>query len=80
MKPAVGAESRPLVQANNDTRFAIAVASYAQQLNGGQYNGAMGWDQIIQLAQQSAKPDPYQMREEFVELAKIAKSLSAKTE
>ena len=54
------------------------MASYAQQLKGGQYNGAMGWDQIIQLAQQSAKPDPYQMREEFVELAKIAKSLSAK--
>lgn len=80
LSQAVKAESRPLVQANNDTRFAIAVASYAQQLKGGQYNGAMGWDQIIQLAQQSAQPDPYQMREEFVELAKIAKSLSAKKE
>jgi len=78
LNQAVKAESKPLAQANNDTRFAIAVASYAQQLKGGQYNGAMGWDQIIQLAQQSAKPDPYQMREEFVELAKIAKSLSAK--
>lgn len=80
LSQAVRAESRPLAQANNDTRFAIAVASYAQQLKGGQYNGAMGWDQIIQLAQQSAKPDPYQMREEFMELAKIAKSLSAKKE
>lgn len=78
LNQAVKAESKTLAQANNDTRFAIAVASYAQQLKGGQYNGAMGWDQIIQLAQQSAKPDPYQMREEFVELAKIAKSLSAK--
>ena len=78
LNQAVKAESKPLAQANNDTRFAIAVASYAQQLKGGQYNGAMGWDQIIQLAQQSAKPDPYQIREEFVELAKIAKSLSAK--
>lgn len=78
LNQAVRAESKALAQANNDTRFAIAVASYAQQLKGGQYNGAMGWDQIIQLAQQSAKPDPYQMREEFVELAKIAKSLSAK--
>lgn len=80
LSQAVREESRPLAQTNNDTRFAIAVASYAQQLKGGQYNGAMGWDQIIQLAQQSAKPDPYQMREEFVELAKIAKSLSAKKE
>ncbi len=69
---------KSLSQASNDTRFAIAVASYAQQLKGGEYNGAMGWDQIIQLAQQSAKPDPYMMREEFVELAKIAKNLSAK--
>jgi len=74
----IKAESKTLSQAHSDTRFAIAVAAYAQQLKGGQYNGAMGWDQIIQLAQQSAKPDPYQMREEFIELAKIAKSLSAK--
>ncbi|WP_038341906.1 vWA domain-containing protein [Acinetobacter sp. A47] len=78
LSQAVKAESRALAQANNDTRFAIAVASYAQQLKGGQYNGTMGWDQIIQLAQQSAQPDPYQMREEFIELAKIAKSLAAK--
>ena len=78
LNQAVKAESKSLAQANSDTRFAIAVASYAQQLKGGQYNAAMGWDQIIQLAQQSAKPDPYRMREEFIELAKIAKSLSAK--
>ncbi|MCH7330600.1 vWA domain-containing protein [Acinetobacter modestus] len=78
LNQAVKAESKSLAQANSDTRFAIAVASYAQQLKGGQYNAAMGWDQIIQLAQQSAKPDSYQMREEFIELAKIAKSLSAK--
>lgn len=78
LSQVVNVKSKTLAQANNDTRFAIAVASYAQQLKGGQYNGAMGWDQIIQLAQQSAKPDPYQMREEFVDLAKIAKSLSAK--
>lgn len=68
--------SKTLAQAHGDTRFAVAVAAYAQQLKGGQYNGSMGWDQIIQLAQQSSKPDPYQMREEFIELAKIAKSLS----
>ncbi|NAR46186.1 DUF3520 domain-containing protein [Acinetobacter haemolyticus] len=73
----IKAESKTLAQAHGDTRFAVAVAAYAQQLKGGQYNGSMGWDQIIQLAQQSSKPDPYQMREEFIELAKIAKSLSA---
>lgn len=78
LNQAVKMGSKPLAQAHSDTRFAVAVASYAQQLKGGQYNGLVGWDQIIQLAQQSAQPDPYQMREEFVELAKIAKSLSAK--
>ncbi|MDR7017841.1 Ca-activated chloride channel family protein [Prolinoborus sp. 3657] len=78
LNQAVKMGSKPLAQAHSDTRFAVAVASYAQQLKGGQYNGSVGWDQIIQLAQQSAQPDPYQMREEFVELAKIAKSLSAK--
>ena len=60
-----------------DTRFAIAVAAYGQQLRGGQYNGKMGWNDIIRLAQQANKPDPYGLRNEFVELAKIAQSLSA---
>ncbi len=35
----VAANSKPLAQANADTRFAIAVAAYGQQLRGGQYNG-----------------------------------------
>lgn len=71
--------SKPLAKANPDTKFAIAVAGYAQQLKGGQYNGAMGWNQIIELAQQSAQPDPFQMRQEFIDLAKIAKSLHSKS-
>lgn len=66
-----------LASANEDTRFAVAVAAYAQQLQGGSYNGSMDWDQIIALAKASSKTDPYQLRPEFVELAQIAKSLSA---
>ena len=73
----VAANSKPLAQANADTRFAIAVAAYGQQLRGGQYNGKMGWSDIIRLARQADKPDPYGLRSEFVELAKIAQSLSA---
>ena len=73
----VAAGSKPLAQANADTRFAIAVAAYGQQLRGGQYNGKMGWNDIIRLARQADKPDPYGLRSEFVELAKIAQSLSA---
>ncbi len=70
--------SKPWSEADKQTRFALAVAAYGQQLRGGQYNGKMGWDNIIQLAQSSAQPDPYGLREEFIELAKIAKSLSTK--
>ncbi len=41
LNQAVQLGSKPLEKANSDTRFAIAVASYAQQLKGGQYNGAV---------------------------------------
>ena len=75
---AIPVGSKPWSEADKQTRFALAVAAYGQQLRGGQYNGKMGWDNIIQLAQSSAQPDPYGLREEFIELAKIAKSLSAK--
>ena len=73
----VAAGSKPLAQADADTRFAIAVAAYGQQLRGGQYNGKMSWNDIIRLARQADKPDPYGLRSEFIELAKIAQSLSA---
>lgn len=73
----VPAHSIPWHQASADTRFAVAVAAFGQALRGGQYNGNMGWQDIIQLAQNAAKPDPYGLRAEFVELAKIAQSLSA---
>ena len=78
MSQAIPVGSKPWSEADKQTRFALAVAAYGQQLRGGQYNGKMGWDNIIQLAQSSAQPDPYGLREEFIELAKIAKSLSAK--
>lgn len=74
----VAAHSKPWSQAGRDTRFAVAVAAYGQQLRGGQYNGQMGWPDIIRLAQNSARPDPHGLHEEFVELAKIAQSLSSR--
>lgn len=73
-------QSKPFNQASENTRFAVAVASYAQQLKGGQNNGNMQWDNIIQLAQQSMKTDDYGLKAEFVDLLKIAKSLSSKKE
>ncbi|WP_373741634.1 von Willebrand factor type A domain-containing protein [Neisseria sp.] len=70
--------SKPLSQASADTRLALAAASYGQQLRGGQYSGKTDWNGILSLAQSAANPDPYGLREEFVELVKTAKSLSAK--
>lgn len=78
LSTAIPRTDKTLEAASADTRFAIAVAAYAQQLQGGTYNGAMGWDQIINLAKASSKTDPFQLRSEFVELVQIAKSLSAK--
>ncbi len=69
--------SKPLAGASNSTSFALAVAAYGQQLRGGQYNGKMGWNDIIRLTQQSAQPDAHGLRAELIELAKIAQSLSA---
>lgn len=71
---AVG--SKPLSSASGDTRFALAVAAYGQQLKGGKYNGKMGWNDILRLAEGASKPDPYELRAEFVDLVKTAKSLS----
>ncbi len=74
----VQASSKALSQADANTRFALAVTAYGQALRGGEYNGKMSWNDIISLAQNSAKPDPYGLREEFIELLKTAQSLSTK--
>lgn len=75
----VPARSLALAQSSSDTRFAIAVASYAQQLRGGQYNANMKWDDILKLAQSAAQPDEFGLRAEFLDLVKTAKSLSAES-
>ncbi|MDO4433669.1 MAG: VWA domain-containing protein [Alysiella sp.] len=75
---AIGIQSKPIAQADTSTRLTIAAAAYGQALRGGQYNGKMTWDDIIQLAQTASKPDPYGLHEEFVALIQIAKSLSSK--
>lgn len=72
----ISISSKPLSQATEDTRFAVAVASYGQQLKGGEYNAKMGWNDIINLAQQSKQSDAFGLKAEFIDLAKTAKSLS----
>ncbi|OTG65485.1 vWA domain-containing protein [Acinetobacter silvestris] len=69
--------SQSLSQASADTRFAIAVAAYGQQLRGGVYNGAMGWNEILNLAESADQPDPFELRAEFLDLLKQAKNFSS---
>ena len=78
IEQAVPAISIPLAQADEDTRLALAAASYAQALRGGEYNGKLDWDAIKQMAKQAKGKDPFGLQEEFVELVEIAKSLSSK--
>ena len=72
---AVG--SKALNQASADTRFALAVAAYGQQLRSPEYNAAMQWNDIIDLAQSAQKQDAFGLRAEFVDLIKKAKKLSS---
>ncbi|MDM1247003.1 VWA domain-containing protein [Acinetobacter sp. R933-2] len=73
----ISASSKPLTQASGDTRFALAVASYGQQLNSSKYMGSMGWNDILQLAQSAQQPDEFGLKDEFIGLLKKAKSLSS---
>ena len=68
--------SKALNQASTDTRFALAVAAYGQQLRSPEYNGTMQWSDIIELAQSAQKPDAFGLRAEFIDLIKKAKKLS----
>ena len=72
---AVG--SKALNQASTDTRFALAVAAYGQQLRSPEYNAVMQWNDIIDLAQSAQKQDAFGLRAEFVDLIKKAKKLSS---
>ena len=74
----VPARSIPLAQADADTRLALAAASYAQQLRGGEYNGKLDWNAIEKMAAATRARDPYGFIAEFKELIGIAKSLSSK--
>ena len=74
----VPARSIPLSQADADTRLALAAASYAQQLRGGEYNGKLDWNAIEKMAAATRARDPYGFIAEFKELIGIAKSLSSK--
>ena len=77
IEQAIPAQSIPLADADEATRFAIAAASYAQALKGGAQNGHLDWDGIYRLAQAAQGDDPYGERAGLLTLIEKAKSLAA---
>lgn len=69
--------SKDFNHASVDTKWAVAVASFGEQLRGGKYNGKMNWNDIIYMAKSASESDKYGLKAEFLELAKTAKNLSS---
>ncbi len=62
-----------------EARWATAVAAFGQLLKGGQYTGAYGYDDVIALAQGAKGEDRFGYRAEFINLVRLARSVSAPT-
>ena len=64
------------MRATTDTyRFSAAVAGFGQLLRGTAYSSTLGYDDVISLAQQAKGQDTNGYRQEFIQLAKLAKAL-----
>lgn len=72
MEQAIPVGSKPLDQADKDTLLALAAASYAQALRGGEYNGKLGWNDIEKMVQKVQGDDPFELKSEFLQLVRIA--------
>lgn len=72
MQQAVPVDSKPLDQADKDTLLALAAASYAQALRGGEYNGKLSWRDIENMAQKVQGDDPFGLKSEFLQLVRTA--------
>jgi secreted protein with Ig-like and vWFA domain len=64
----------PLDQAGQETRWATAVAAFAQRLRG-ETTATLSWDQIRQLARAAKGADPFGYRGEFLQLIDKAESV-----
>jgi Ca-activated chloride channel family protein len=61
--------------ADDDARFAAAIAGFGQMLRGGDHLNGWGWDQMIALADGARGSDPHGYRVEAVELMRLAQAL-----
>lgn len=68
---------KSIAEANEEVRFAAAVAGYGQLLRKSPYLKGFGFDQVIEMAQAAKGEDAFGYRSEFVQLARAAKTASA---
>lgn len=60
-----------------DARFAVGVASFAELLRGGRYNGSMTYNDVLKIISGARGRDEFGYRTELAELIRVAKSASA---
>ncbi len=60
--------------ADQDVRFAIAVAAFGQLLKDSKYTNQLSSDDVLKLAQSAKGEDQYGYRSEFIQLVNLAKS------
>jgi Ca-activated chloride channel family protein len=72
----VAAEPISFSQADEDSRFAAAVAAFGMRLRSSIYGGSMSYEAIAEIAGGAKGEDPQGYRAEFVELVRKAAALS----
>jgi Ca-activated chloride channel family protein len=74
--PILHADLRPgLADTSDDYRFTAAVAAFGQQLRGGKYLQAFGYDEIERLALGARGEDRFGYRSDLLRLVRLARGL-----
>ncbi|EIJ42215.1 uncharacterized protein containing a von Willebrand factor type A (vWA) domain [Beggiatoa alba B18LD] len=68
--------NKNLNNTSENFRFASAVAAFGQLLRGGKYTERFNYNDVINLAQQAKGADEFGYRSEFINLVKLAQSLT----
>jgi Ca-activated chloride channel family protein len=76
-QPVTTAQEVAFDKASDDTRFATAVAGFAELLKGSKYTGTLTYDQVISMADGARGRDEFGYRTEFTNLVRLAKSSAA---
>nr|WP_207188026.1 YfbK domain-containing protein [Thiorhodovibrio winogradskyi] len=75
-RPVTAADKAPLAQQSDDTRFAVAVASFAQLLQNNPAVGDYSLGDVLQLTRGAVGKDQNGHRVRFVELVEQAMALN----